>query len=268
MNRITSAITLPPPHKDKLGLEKSVGVRYTLSPQSSAPHTSSSLKPSKISAVWDSLMSESLAQHCPAKHVIFIEGTHSECMYVLIRGTVKIWVKGKLDEPRVLRILSTAGTPHFLDLLSFTQSAHSVSCESMTPCQIAIIEHAHCRRTLREDTECHSKMLSLMANELEYFRTKLRLERECSARERVAHLLLELKQAEELASTDKTKTVLSIHRKEFVELTGIARETVARILSEFSRKKWVHLKKNQIILLNQDKIAELITLPNFSQTSG
>ena len=161
-----------------------------------------------------------------------------------------------------------AGAPHFLDLLSLTQSAQSVTCESITPCQIAIIEQAHYRHTLQEDSECHSNMLSLMANELEYFRIKLRLERECSARERVAHLLLELKHAEEIASTDKTKTVLSIPRKEFVELTGIARETVARILSEFSRKKWVQLKKNQIILLNQDKIAELITLPNFSQASG
>ena len=214
-------------------------------------------------------MSESRVQHFPEKHAIFIEGNNSECAYVLTRGTVKLWVKGRLDEPRVLRILSTTGAgPHFLDLLSLTQSVHSVSCESMTPCQIAIIEHAHCRRTLREDNAFNLKMLYLMAEELEYFRTKVRLERECSARERVAHLLLELKDAEELASTDKTKTVLSIHRKEFVELTGVARETVARILSDFSRKKWVNLKKNQIILLNLDRIAELITLPTFTQASG
>ena len=214
-------------------------------------------------------MAGSRTQHCPAKHLIFVEGTPSNCMYILLRGTAKIWVKGKLDEPRVLRILSTAGmVPHFLDLLSLTQSAHSVTCESITPCQIAQIDPAHFQRTLREDIDCHSKMLSLMGNEMEYFRTRLRLERECSARERVAHLLLELKDAEELANTDKTKTVLSIPRREFVELTGVARETVARILSEFSRKKWVQLKKNQIILLNLDKLAELITLPNFSQASG
>ena len=214
-------------------------------------------------------MARSRTQDYPAKHHIFVEGTHSDCLYILTRGTAKIWVKGTLDEPRVLQILSTAGTvPHFLDLLSLTQSVHSVTCESITPCQIALIEHTHFHRTLREDIECHSKMLYLMGNELEYFRTKLRLERECSARERVAHLLLELKDAEELANTDKTKTVLCIPRREFVELTGVARETVARILSEFSRKKWVQLKKNQIILLNPDKIAELITLPNFPQVSG
>ena len=98
MNRTSSAITLPPPHKDKLRMEKPAGVRYTVSPQKSVHETSSGLYPSKISTdVWDSLMSESLVQHCPAKHVIFVEGTHSECMYILTRGTVKIWVKGKLD---------------------------------------------------------------------------------------------------------------------------------------------------------------------------
>ena len=268
MNRTSTAITLPSPPKDNPRVEKSAGVRYTLSPPPPAHHTSSSLNPSKSSLVWETWLAGSRTQLFPAKHLIFVEGTPANGLFILTQGTVKTWVKGNLDEPRVLQILSTGGVvPHFLDLLSLTQSAHSVTCESITPCQIAQIEPAQFHRTLRDDIDCHSKMLSLMGNELEYFRTKLRLERECSARERVAHLLLELKDAEELASTDKTKTVLSIPRREFVELTGVARETVARILSEFSRKKWVQLKKNQIILLNLDKLAELITLPSFSQAS-
>ena len=187
-------------------------------------------------------------------------------MHILTQGTVKLWHQGRYHVKHILQILSTMGSTNYVpDLLTLFRPTSFATCESLTPCHFRIVRTSHFQRLLRKDKDFSIQILNMLAKESECFQTKLRLERECSARERVAFLLLELIQAEELTSTDRSRITLSLPRKDFVAFTGLTRETVARILSEFSRKKWTHLKRNQITILKSEPLSLLASQAGFSR---
>ncbi len=81
-----------------------------------------------------------------------------------------------------------------------------------------------------------------------------------SLREKIAFLLLELSRNFGVKRESGLQINLKISRKEMARISGTVVESVARVLSEFEREKYIALHGRNIILTDMDKLSKVAGL--------
>ncbi|MBI5410871.1 MAG: Crp/Fnr family transcriptional regulator [Nitrospirae bacterium] len=189
---------------------------------------------------------------------VFYEGHACLGLYLLCAGKVKLTRSSARGQRQIVRILQSGD---LIEKHAFRDGAiHEVTCETLEPSQICLIEKEPYLALIRRDSNLALKLIQLLSCELGMHMDQLDQFTFKTARQRLAGLLLELGDRFGRKAGEGVQVGVTLKREEVAELAGVTVETVIRLLGAFRDEGLVTLNGRAITLLNPDRLAKIARL--------
>jgi CRP-like cAMP-binding protein len=180
----------------------------------------------------------------PHGSVIYEANSHKKFIYSIRRGMVKLVHIAQDGENRIVRLLGP-GSVIGLELLDGAEGYHhtAIAVTQVDLCKIPVA-------TTLQLTHEHPKLCAQVGQQLQ---DQLNLADQWivalstgSARQRVAQLVLIL----EKFFSDEEGAFMLLSREDMAAMTGIAVETVSRMIAEFKRQKILYRHRDNFYMCN------------------
>lgn len=186
-------------------------------------------------------------RHYHKKDLIFREGEYPRWLYYIERGRVKLF---KISDDGRELIVSIAQAGDFLGFLPlFNEMPYSESAAALEECSIKLLPKQDFTALVfgnRDVTALFIKMLAGHIVEQEQQLIELAYD---SVRKRVAMALTRLYE-----QNNGNKEVIHLYREDLASITGTAKETAIRTLSDFKQEGLIEIKDSAITVNKIDKL--------------
>ena len=195
------------------------------------------------------------------RQVIFYEGHRPHGIFVVCQGRVKTFKTDNKGHQLTTRIANQGDILGYRPLLA--GEAFAATAEAMADSCLAYIPEAAFREFISRHQVLAFKMLSHLSRDLRMAEDKARDLAMKSSRERLAELLMMLK-ANYGNSTKNGEVVLKMPftRLDLAEQTGLAQETVIRLLSELEAQNVIAVKGRTVTILNEKALHRAAAVTN------
>jgi CRP/FNR family transcriptional regulator len=192
------------------------------------------------------------------RQTIFHEGTPSSVLHILCKGQVKLTIAGRFGGSTIVRLVSAALTSgEVLDKAGFGGARHTVTCETLTECHVCCISKTGFARLVQEDTEFAWHVLAGVSAEAGALIEKLREATIGRLRSRLARTLLRMAEQHGMPGDRGIVLDLALSRREWADMLGTSRESVARQLNVWRREGVLDLNGRRITILSGDRLSRL-----------
>ena len=181
--------------------------------------------------------------------VLFFQSDPPELAYIVRRGGVSIVLSSPDGREMVINEMRKGDL--FGELGILTNKNRSTTAMARTDSEILVIPHKAFLRIVDDEPQLTRRMLELTVSRLQ-----MSSERESAlvfmdAQARLAHLLLDLdRQEAELG-------YITISQDELAQRTGLIRQTVAKALGNWRRRRYLLTGRGRIVQLNHKALREL-----------
>lgn len=186
--------------------------------------------------------------------VIFYEGNQAYGLYCIFSGKVKLYKTGVDGKQQIVRITGPG------DLLGyrafFSDEPYHATGEVLEDATICCIDKNAFLSVLGKNAQLGLNIIKKLSKDLRVAEDLATSIAQKSVRERMAELILMLKEA--YGKQTKKGFVIDLHlsREELAEMIGITQETAIRLLSEFKKDGLIEVKEREITVLNSKALIE------------
>jgi len=195
--------------------------------------------------------------HYKKNNVIFLQGKRIAGCYMVLSGIVKQFKTGVEGKEYILRLAKPFEILGFRSVLS-----NEPACNTSTVIEDSVVYYIpkECLHHLViTNGNFALDLLQIACRELEESHSMITEIAQKSVRERLAELLLMLKNKFGVNEDSHLNIVLS--REEYANIVGTATESIIRLLSEFKSERYIDLSGKKIAILNEkalERVAALI----------
>jgi len=192
-------------------------------------------------------------QYQPGQFV-FYEGHTALGLYVLCSGRVKL---SRLTARGQRRLVALVDPGSLIEKHTFQDGAvHEVTCEALEPSQVGVVDRVRYLDLLARKGDLAVKVIKLLSGEMGGVLEEADQLAFASARERMAHLLLELSERYGEHTSEGTCIAIKLKREELAQMAAITVETAVRILHAFQAHDLIHMEGRNITILNAERLAK------------
>ena len=138
-------------------------------------------------SAWDGFLRTRTIHALKSRQVVFHEGTPASTVFILCEGEVKLSVASSNGAAKIIRLVSAASSPcEILDKAALEGPLHSLTCETLTPIQVACLEKPKFAWLVRHEPSFSSAVLVGLSAEIGMHVQNLRDSMADQARERLA----------------------------------------------------------------------------------
>jgi len=188
---------------------------------------------------------------------IFNEGSYPFGVFCINSGKVKLAHLGDDGKEQIIRLLRGGDVIGYRALLSGER--YSASAVALEDTQVCFVPKELFIYILKNDAGLTFEMMKLLSDELHKTELKLTHLAQKPVRERLAEVLLFIKETYGFEEDGITLNV-RLSREEIANLVGTATESTIRLLSEFKRDSMVELDGKKIKIINQKKLLRTANL--------
>lgn len=189
--------------------------------------------------------------------IVYQENGHPTGLYFLKKGKVKKYKVGLMGKPQIYYIATHGELLGYHPLLS--QEYYPNTTETLEPCEIGFIPKSVFEKLCVSSDEFKDQIIKVMSHEYAVLVNHIALMAQYNTRERLAFLLLLLKDKYKEEINTPAKIVLS--REDLANFVGTARENLIRLLNELKTDKIIEVNGKAIYVL---KPKELLRISNLS----
>lgn len=182
------------------------------------------------------------------KDIIFEEGQFPKYLFHVAAGQVKTYQTSDLGKHLITNIYHAGDFFGFLPLLNKQQ--YSVSAQAQKDSIITLIPADDFRQLLFSSRDFSAKFISMIASHAEHTESQLIEIAYSSVRKKLANALLSLTER----SVNKP---LKITRDDLASLTGSAKETVTRTLTDFKNEGIVEVDGSEITIKLRENLVNM-----------
>lgn len=168
----------------------------------------------------------------PANQVLLLENDWGSSVYFILKGWVKIRTYNLDGKEVTLNILGTGEL--FGEMAPLDEVPRSTDVITLVPTTIGNLPAQDFVNLLQSEPKAGIRLAQLMARRLRQVNRRLRL-RESDSMSRVADIILFLADGQGRAGQQGIE-IPNLPHRELSSLSGLARETVTRVLSRMERK--------------------------------
>ncbi len=192
--------------------------------------------------------------------IIFYEGNKVFGLYCIFSGRVKLY-KASIDgKQQIIRIV---GPGDFLGYRSlFAEEPYSVTAEILEDAIICCIDKSAFFSLLSKSPQLALDIIKKLSKELREMESLATSIAHRSVRERMAELLLMLKEAYGKRTKKGYLIDLKLSREEIGEMIGVTQETAIRLLSEFRHDGLIDIKDREITILKPKSLLDTAHIEN------
>lgn len=186
-------------------------------------------------------------------NVIYQENNRLNGFYCVSKGVVKIYKTGLEGKEQIIRFAKAGNIFGYRSVLS-----GELACSSAKVIEdsvVCFIPATTLFRLLKKHPQFGIDMLQLTCRELDDANTQILEIAQKTVRERLAEVLLLLKDT--FGLTEEGFLNIQLTREEIANMVGTATESVIRLLSEFKQDKLIELSGKKIKLANIQKLMRI-----------
>ncbi|MBF0493053.1 MAG: Crp/Fnr family transcriptional regulator [Deltaproteobacteria bacterium] len=190
--------------------------------------------------------------------VIFYEGNQSLGLYCIFSGRVKLYKSLANGAQQIVRIASPGDLLGYRSL--FAGECYHASAEAMENAQICYIDSNAFFSVLSKNPDLALSLFKKISRELRVAENLAISITHKTARERMAELLLMLKEAYGTPVKKGVQIVLKLSRQEMAEMIGTTQETSIRLLSEFKKEGIIEVQERSITLCDMEALLDAASM--------
>jgi len=188
--------------------------------------------------------------------VIFYEGNYPSGLFCINKGKIKIYKLGESGKEQIVRLAKIGDIIGYRALVS--GEPYRGSAEALEDAVLCHIPKESFLSIMQNDGPFAMRFMQLLCQELGEAEARLLDIAQKSVRERLAEVLLILKEKFGYEDQDQTLNI-TLTREDLANIVGTATETVIRLLSDFKKENLIELKGKKIQLVD---VAGLIKVAN------
>ncbi len=189
-----------------------------------------------------------VTRHHPANQIILLENDWGSSVYFILEGWVKIRTHNLDGKEVTLNILGPGEV--FGEMAPLDEVPRSTDVITLTPTAIGSLPANDFVHLITSEPLAGIRLAKLMAKRLRQVNRRLRL-RESDSTSRVADILLFLAEGQGKVSR-KGVEIPNLPHRELSSLSGLARETVTRVLGKLEKKRLILRDKDRDVLCIMD----------------
>ncbi|MDO8643942.1 MAG: Crp/Fnr family transcriptional regulator [bacterium] len=180
--------------------------------------------------------------------VIFYSGNQAYGLYCVSSGRVKLFKTGIDGRQQIIRISGPGDILGYRSL--FSGEPYSATAEALEDAEICCIDKQAFFSILSKSPPMAMDVIRKLSKELRQAEDLATSIAQKSVRERMAELLLILKETYGKQTKKGVTIELKLSREEMAEMIGVTQETAIRLLSEFKKDKMIEVKEREITILD------------------
>ncbi len=190
----------------------------------------------------------------PANQVILLENDWGSSVYFIMDGWVKIRTYNLDGREITLNIIGKGEL--FGEMAALDEAPRSTDVITLVPTLIANIPAQDFVNLISTEPLIGIRLSKLMARRLRQVNRRLRL-READSTARVVDILLFLADGQGKAGQNGTE-IPNLPHRELSSLSGLARETVTRVLSKLERRNLILRERDVLCLPDQHALEKIL----------
>ena len=199
-------------------------------------------------------LSNLVSRSHPANQVILLENDWGGSVYFILEGWVKIRTYNLEGKELTLNILGRGEL--FGEMAALDEVPRSTDVITLTATQIGSLPSQDFIKLLKNEPLAGVRLSQLMARRLRQVNRRLRL-RESDSGSRVADTLLFLAEGQGIKGSTGVE-IPNLPHRELSSLSGLARETVTRVLTKLEKKKLIKRNGDVICILDVSALEKMI----------
>jgi CRP-like cAMP-binding protein len=190
----------------------------------------------------------------PTNQVILLENDWGNSVYFIMEGWVKIRTYNLDGKEVTLNILGKGEL--FGEMAPLDEVPRSTDVITLAPTVISNLPSNDFVKLIHSEPLAGIRLAQLMARRLRQVNRRLRL-RESDSTSRVVDILLFLADGQGTPG-DQGIEIPNLPHRELSSLSGLARETVTRVLSKLEKKNMIVRDRDKLSILNIDALERML----------
>ena len=206
------------------------------------------------SQVVDQVLAHVVTREHPANQVILLENDWGSSVYFILQGWVKIRTYNIDGKEVTLNIVGKGEL--FGEMAPLDEVPRSTDVITLTPTTVANMPATDFVNLMQTQPQAGIRLSKLMARRLRQLNRRLRL-RESDSTSRVADILLFLAEGQGTRSAEGTE-IPNLPHRELSSLSGMARETVTRVLGKLEKKGLIQRNQDSLCIVDLGALEDLL----------
>lgn len=186
---------------------------------------------------------------------LFVQGNHPFGIYCISNGNIKVTKMGADGKESIVRI-ATAG-----DVLGhrslFTDQFYGATATALEDTKVCFLDKKFIMKVIKDQPSVSMNVIEKLSTDMGAAESKLSSLHQKNVRERLAELLLLLKESHgEKLEDGRIFINLKLTREEMATMIGTANETLIRFISEFKEAGLIAQEGKKIFITNEEKLIE------------
>lgn len=190
--------------------------------------------------------------HFARRQIVFAEGDPGDRLYLVVAGTVKVGRRAADGRGCLLAILGPSDV--FGELALFDPGPRASTATAVSNVTVVSMDRSAMRNWIRDRPESAEQMLGALARRLRRTQDDLTYLGSASVAARLAAQLLTLAERFGIAEGGTVKVSHGLTQDEIASLVGSSRETVGKVLTEFSRRGWIRVIGRSVTIVDAERL--------------
>lgn len=206
----------------------------------------------------DEISKHKITNHYKKGQTLFVQGNHPFGIYCVKKGNIKLTKVGQEGKESIVRIVKNGEILGHRSI--FDHAYYSATATAIEDTTVCFLDKKHILKLIAENPSISLKIIEILSHDMGMAENKLSSYHQKNVRERLAELLLTLKEThgEKIADVGavKWKINLKLTREEMATMIGTANETLIRYISEFKEEDLIEQNGKFIIIKNTEKLLD------------
>ena len=190
--------------------------------------------------------------HFSSQQTVYVEGEPADRLYIILSGKVKIARRSLDGRAHLLAIAGPADM--FGDLSIFDPGPRTSNATAVTAVHAVTMDHDVLRKWVAGHPEIAERLLQLLARRVR------RTDDDASdlvltdVAGRVAKALLRLARRFGVPEHGSIRVTHDLTQEEIAQLVGSCRETVNKVLTDFSQRGWIRMEGKSVLITDSARL--------------
>jgi len=192
--------------------------------------------------------------HYKKGQTLYLQGNPGFGVYCINSGKVKITKMGNDGKETIIRIAGPGDVLGHYNL--FTEDSHSHTATVLEEASICFVDKKFFTKFVEMQPTVTLNIIKKMSQEISASENRNAAMSQKNVRERLAELLLELKQSYGINENGRYRLDIRLTREEIASMVGTANETVIRFISEFKDEGLIQQEGKVIYLVDEKRLMQ------------
>jgi len=196
-----------------------------------------------------------LPKRVEKKEVLFSDGEEAKGFYAILSGKVKLYKISPEGKEQILHVVSAPDA--FAEAALYLEGTYPAFAEALSECHLLFFPKRDFIQLIEKNPQLGINMIVSLSHFLRKF---VLLIEELSLKEvssRIAKYVMDLSIRSSQEGKDPKEVELDLTKTQLASKLGTISETLSRTLAKMKSKGIIEVKKNRIVILDREALAEL-----------